>query len=348
MVTKQAGELRRIVLDILGAAGASDINAAEVAEHLVIADMSGVVTHGVTQLSGYVDAIGADQLLPRARPEALKDLDGGALVTGNWTFGQVAAKHGAELGIAKAAASGLALVSLVQSHHIGRLGHYVEMAAAEGLVSLVCAGGFGAIDPQTVPYGGRTRVLHTNPIAMGFPVAGAPPMMFDFATTALSGVKVVNAQQRGETLPPGSIVDAAGNPTTDPQAFFDGGAHVPFGAHKGYALMMAAEFLGRTFSGSDDYAEETRGGDIMRHQGVTMLFAKADLFRDMDAYLSGARGLVDQVHAAEPAPGFSEVLAPGDLEARTRLERERDGIPLHDDVWQDLVDSAASLGLDIA
>ena len=242
----------------------------------------------------------------------------------------------------------MALVSIVQSHHIGRLGHYVEMAAAEGLVSLVCAGGFGAVDPQTVPYGSRTRVLHTNPIAMGFPVAGAPPMMFDFATTALSGVKVVNAQQRGETLPPGSIVDAGGNPTTDPQAFFDGGAHVPFGAHKGYALMMAAEFLGRIFSGSDDYAEEVRGGDIMRHQGVTMLFARADLFRDMDAYLSGARRLVDQVHTAEPAPGFSEVLAPGDLEARTRVQRERDGIPLHDDVWQDLVDSAASLGLDIA
>ncbi len=348
MVTKQAEELRQIVLDILSAAGTTDENASDVAEHLVIADMSGVVTHGVTQLPGYIDAIRADELLPRARPETLKELDGGALVTGNWTFGQVAAKYAAELGIKKAGATGVALVSIVQSHHIGRLGHYVEMAASEGMISLVCAGGFGAIDPQTVPYGGRTRVLHTNPIAMGFPVADAPPMMFDFATTSLSGVKVVNAQLRGETLPPGAIVDAAGNPTTDPQAFFDGGAHLPFGAHKGYALMMAAEFLGRVFSGSDDYAEEARGGDIMRHQGVTMLFAQADLFRDMDRYLGNAAELVGQVHAAEPAPGFTEVLAPGDLEARTRVQREREGIPLHDDVWQSLLDAAASLGVAIA
>ena len=175
MVTKQAGELRRIVLDILGAAGASPENAADVANHLVIADMSGVVTHGVTQLSGYVDAIRADQLLPRARPETLKDLDGGALVTGNWTFGQVAARYGADLGIRKAYTSGLALVSLVQSHHIGRLGHYVEMAASEGLVSLVCAGGFGAVDPQTVPYGSRTRVLHTNPNRHGLSRRGRAP-----------------------------------------------------------------------------------------------------------------------------------------------------------------------------
>ena len=156
---------------------------------------------------------------------------------------------------------------------------------------------------------------------------------------------MVNAQLRGETLPPGAIVDAAGNPTTDPQDFFDGGAHLPFGAHKGYALMMAAEFLGRVFSGSDDYAEEARGGVIMRHQGVTMLFARADLFRDMDAYLGNAAQLVGQVHAAEPAPGFTEVLAPGDLEARTRAQRKRDGIPLHDDVWQSLVDTAASMGV---
>ena len=213
MVTKQAEELRQIVLDILSAAGTTDENASDVAEHLVIADMSGVVTHGVTQLPGYIDAIRADELLPRARPETLRELDAGALVTGNWTFGQVAAKYAAELGIKMAGATGVALVSIVQSHHIGRLGHYVEMAASEGMISLVCAGGFGAIDPQTVPYGGRTRVLHTNPIAMGFPVADAPPMMFDFATTSLSGVKVVNAQLRGETLPPGAIVDAAGNPT---------------------------------------------------------------------------------------------------------------------------------------
>ena len=176
MVTKQAEELRQIVLDILSAAGTTDENASDVAEHLVIADMSGVVTHGVTQLPGYIDAIRADELLPCARPETLRELDAGALITGNWTFGQVAAKYAAELGIKKAGATGVALVSIVQSHHIGRLGHYVEMAASEGMISLVCAGGFGAIDPQTVPYGGRTRVLHTNPIAMGFPVADAPPI----------------------------------------------------------------------------------------------------------------------------------------------------------------------------
>ena len=347
MVIKQAEDLRLLVLDILRAAGASESNAADVAEHLIRSDLSGVATHGVIQLPSYVDAIRAGDLLPAAQPEILKGREGAALITGNWTFGHAAAKFAADTAIAKARDGGLSLVSIVQSHHIGRLGHYAEMAASEGLISLISAGGFGTIEPQTVPYGSRTPLLHTNPIAMGFPLPDADPMMFDFATTTISGVKVVNANRRGEDLPPGAIVDAEGRPTTNAQKFFEGGSHVPFGAHKGYALMMAVELLGRVFSGADDYADENRGGSVMRHQGVTMFMVEAGLFRDMDRYLTGASEMVAKVHAAEPAPGFDEVLSPGDLESRSRIDRKRDGIPLHEDVWQSLVGSAESLGVPV-
>ena len=344
---KQADDLQQIARDVLVAAGASELNAAEVADHLVRADLSGVDTHGTMKVADYVKAIRAEEVLPRERPVIDRDLGAGALVVGNWTFGQVTAKFAMELAIERATENGIAIVGIVQVHHIGRLGHYVEMAAAEGLISMVCAGGFGVVEPSAVPYGGRTPVLHTNPIAMGFPVADAAPMMFDFATTAVSGMKVVNARRRGQQLPPGSIVDADGNPTTDPDAFFAGGGHLPFGAHKGYALMMGLEFLGRIFSGSDDFAEEGRGGVIMGHQGVTMLAIKADLVRDASAYLHGAAQMMADVHAVPPAPGFAEVLAPGDLEARTRAQREREGIPVHDDAWQDLLDAASSVGLTV-
>ncbi len=345
MVIKQADDLHRMVVDLLVAAGASEDNAADVTDHLIRSDLSGVATHGVIQLASYIEAIRAGDLLPKARPEVLRDDDRSALITGNWTFGHATAKFATDVAIGKARAGGLSIVSIVQSHHIGRLGHYVEMAAAEGLISLVFAGGFGALEPQTVPYGSRTPLLHTNPIAMGCPMPNADPMMFDFATTALSGVKVVNANKRGEELPSGAIVDAEGRPTTDAGKFFDGGSHVPFGAHKGYALMMAVEFLGRIFSGADDFADDERGGVVMRHQGVTIIAARADLFRDMDGYLEGAAEMVRQIHGADPAPGFAEVLAPGDMESRSRAEREREGIPLHDDVWQALAETAAALGV---
>lgn len=210
---------------------------------------------------------------------------------------------------------------------------------------MVWAGGYSEEEPATVPYGGRTRVLHTNPMAMGFPAGEEPRMMFDYATTAMSGVKVVNAQRRGERLPPGSIVDKDGNPSTDANDFFSGGGHVPFGGHKGYALMMATEFLGRIFTGADAFADPNHGGPIMRHQGVTMIVFKADLFQPFAAYADRADEMERRVKGVPPAPGFKEVLVPGDPEIRTRAIRERDGIPIADDIWQSITEVAAALDI---
>ena len=345
MIIKTADELYELVKEIFLKAGADERNANGIAEHLVSANLSGVDTHGVFHVPRYVEAITAGQLVPTVWPEIQRETPTTALVTGNWTFSQVAARYAMEVAIEKAGEHNVAVVSLVRAHHIGRLGYYVEMGAAEGMISMLWAGGYSVVNPSTAPYGGRGRLLHTNPFSMGFPAGDERRMMFDFATTNLSGVKIINAQRRGEQLPPGSIIDKDGNPTTNPNDFFDGGAYLPFGGHKGYALMMAVELLGRIFTGADALVEEGRGG-LMAHQGVTMVVFKADLFQPLDEYASRADELIRRTRAIPPAPGFKEVLAPGDPEARTRADRQRNGIPIADDIWEPIVEVAASLGIE--
>ncbi len=340
MVKKTADELQTLVKEILLAAGADERNAEVVAEHLVSANLSGVDTHGLWPLPGYVKDIKSGLIVPTSWPNIMKETTTSALVTGNWTFGQVTAKYGMEVAIEKAREHSVAVVGLLQVNHIGRLGYYVEMAAARGMISMVWAGGYSEESPASFPYGGRARVLHTNPIAMGFPASEGSPVMFDYATTALSGVKVVNAQRRSEQLPPGCIADKQGNLSTDPKDFFEGGGHLPFGGHKGYALMMAAEFLGRIYTGADAFVEEERGGSIFRHQGVSMIVLKADLFQPFGDYTRRAAEMQTRVRSVPPAPGFKEVLAPGDPESRTRAFRHRDGIPIADDIWQSITEVA--------
>jgi LDH2 family malate/lactate/ureidoglycolate dehydrogenase len=347
MVVKSADELHQFTRDILMSAGADERNADTVAEHLVLSHLSGVDTHGVWHVPLYLKGIREGYIVPTACPEILKETPSSALVGGNWTFGHVVAEFAMEVAIQKAQDQGIAVVAHVQTNHIGRVGHYVEMAAAERMISMVWTGGFGVEQPATVPYGGRERVLHTNPVAMGFPAGEESPMMFDYATTALSGVKVVNAYRRKQELPPGCIVDKAGNPTTDPKGFFEGGGHLPFGEHKGYALMMATEFLGRIFSGADIFADPEHGGPVLRHQGVTMIVLRADLFQPWQEYAQRADEMERRVRAIPPAPGFREVLVPGDPEVRTRAIREREGIPVADDIWQQLTDLAKSLGVTV-
>jgi uncharacterized oxidoreductase len=338
VVIVQADELRNLVRDVLKAAGADHRNADRVAEALVSSNLCGVETHGVWHLAGYVNAIKAGDIIPTAWPEIISETPTTALVSGNWAFGHVTAKYAMEVAIEKAQAQNISVVGIVKSGHIGRLGEYVELAASKGLIAMMWGGGQGVEVPAAVPYGGRKRVLHTNPVAMAFPVGAGSPMMFDIATTAVSGVKIVDARDQHKPLPPDCIVDKDGNPTTNAADFFEGGAHVPFGKHKGYAFMMAAEFLGMILTASDRYAERQRGGPIFRHHGTAFIVIKPDIFRPMEEFLAHGEKVCAQIREVPPAPGFKEVLIPGDPEARTRAKRLREGIPIPQGLWQKISD----------
>ena len=345
MATKTPSDLHRFVTWMLLAAGADRRNAGIVAGHMVSAHLSGVDTHGVWHLPHYISAIQAGELVPDAWPSTLQQTPMSARVTGNWTFGQVAAKYAMELVLKLAEDQGMAVVTLVQAHHIGRLGEYAEMAAAKQMIGMVWTSGHAKEDPRTAPYGGRGKILATCPLSIGFPAGEEEPMIVDYATTAASGTKVRMAAARDESVPPNWVIDKDGNPTTNPKDFLAGGAFLPFGGHKGYALMMAVEFLGRVFSGADAFADPDRGGVVYRHAGATMLAMRPDLFQPFEEYADQADDMIRRTRAVQPAPGFREVLVPGDPERKARTERLRDGIPLPEDQWNRLTELAKSLGV---
>jgi len=332
-----AAQLDEMIVTILLRAGASPANANCVASHLVKANLRGVDTHGVWQLPGYVSAIERKELLPQASPHLLRDTPVSALLSGSWGFGQVAALEATQQAIRKAQMSGISIISIVQSHHIGRLGEYAELAAQYGLMSSIWGSGFGEEKPVVVPYGGAKPLFGTNPIAIGMPASDGPPIIVDFATSATSGVKIIEALRKGVAVKPGWIVDKQGNATTDPsQITEEGGGQVAFGGHKGYALMLATEIIGRILSGADNFVEPPKGGYPFSHQGATMIFFRADLFQPLESYYAQTSDLRQRVKATLPATGFKEVSLPGDPEACTRAVREREGIPIPEDLWQTL------------
>ena len=140
-------------------------------------------------------------------------------------------------------------------------------------------------------------------------------------------------------------MDKEGRPTTDPADFFDGGGHTPFGQHKGWAIMLAAEFLSRILLGSDSYADPETSDEVLRHQGGTLLVFRADLFQSYPTFAGRADRMQQRVRAVPPAPGFKEVRVPGDPEVETQARREREGIPIAEDVWDRVVETAESLGI---
>ena len=211
----------------------------------------------------------------------------------------------------------------MRCHHLGRMGDYVERAAAENCVMFVTAAGHPGL---AVAYGGRGRLLGANPIAAGFP-AGDEPFVLDIATTSVAAGKVRVAAARGEQVPPGVLVDAAGKPTTDPAAFAAGGALTPFGGHKGFAFAVLSELLTTALVGSPSdeapLADEAPLGGVFARQATLFVTLRVDLWHSAQDANATAGSRLDWIRASEAADPGHPVQVPGDPERATRTQVRR-------------------------
>lgn len=340
MLTFSAHQLTEISRAIFAAAGTPADIAELVARSLVDANLAGHDSHGVIRVPWYIELIQKGQILPAERPRVVKRGRATALVDSAWGFGQVGARQCAELAVELAREGELGLVTTYRSNHIGRLGEWAEIIASAGMIGLVTtswsAGPFAG-----APYGGAARALSTNPIAWGIPLGeGRPLFVADYATTAVAEGKLRVARAKRAPLPPGLILDPEGRPSTDAEDFYRGGMLLPFGGHKGYALALVVELLSVALSGADATPHVTG-----HKNGATFLAIDPAVFRPRAEFEAAARAILDRMKAVPPAPGFEEVLVPGEPEVRSRAERERDGIPVAEATWEAIQATAHRLGV---
>ena len=332
--------LENITASIFEAAGAPQDLAQQVAEVLVDNHMAGHDSHGILRIPEYLKSIQDGEIVPTARPEVLQETPNSALITGHWALGQATGLFATELATAKAKAHGVAVVSVVQAAHTGRLAAFTDRAAQQDVVMFMA---IGTVDrPMTAPYGGAAAVLGTNPIAFSLPNPAGAPVTLDIATSAIAAGKVKVAKARHESLPPDVILDKHGNPSVNPQDFLDGGFLLPFGAHKGYALAVIAELLSGPLIGAEAYP------GVTARSGIFIFAMDANLFRPKSDYAAALANRLGQIKGVPPAAGFDEVMVPGEPEARTRARRAQEGIPIPDDTWTAVCLAARTLGLELS
>lgn len=344
MPTLTVDQLRPLSESVFVAAGASPANAARVTEAMLSANLAGHDSHGVQHIPGYVNAIKQGIIQAAAEPCIIRETPTTALVSGGWTFGHVGAAYATRLAVAKARSQRIAMVSLIEAHHIGRLGEYGEIAAAENMIVLVMMGS-GHATPIQAPFGGAAPLLGTNPIAIGIPAGERDGMVLDFATTVIAAGKIAVAQAKGQPLPEGILIDKHGRPSTDPNIWHDGGAMLPFGGHKGYALALAIEFLGSILAGGATYARATN--NPFNEAGVLFIGIDPAAFRPAADYAAAADALIARTKAIPPAEGFREVMVPGDPERRSRADRLANGISIPDATWSAITATAIGLGVTV-
>ncbi len=338
----QQSDLRKTARDIFEAAGATAREARIVGDALVESNLEGHDSHGVVRIREYVERMEQKQIHIGAKIRVAHETEAFAVIDGDWGWGQVVGIEAMEVAIQKASRVGVGVVAVRQCNHLGRGGDYPRLAAQRGMAGLLFMNTHGA-GRIVAPWGGRERRLSANPIAMAIPRPSQEPLVMDISTCAIAGGKVVVALHGKKQVPPNCIVDAEGRPTTNPGDFFGPpeGALLPFGGHKGFALGLLSDILAGAFSGAGCC------GPNATRIGNSFLAVVLDIqqFRDRKIFDGDVEQLVEYVKGSPLMPGFSEILVPGEPERRERVRRESDGIPIADETWRQICETAERYGV---
>jgi hydroxycarboxylate dehydrogenase B len=342
MPTFTSSQLKQIACEIFVAAGAENSEARIVADALVRSNEAGHDSHGVLRIPEYTGWMEQKLIVAGARIRIRKETEAFALIDGGWGFGQVVAREAMKVAIDKASRVGVGTVSVSRCCHIGRVGDYPHMAAEAGMAAVMFVNTHGG-GKLVAPWGGRERRLAANPISVAIPRTGSWPLLMDISTSSIAEGKVRGMLNRKMPVPPGHIIDARGEATTRPEDFYGPppGALLPFGGHKGFALGMVTDILAGALSG----AGCSRAGADRVGNSFLAFVIDINSFCDRQAFDAEVEQLIEYVKSSDRVSGFSEILVPGEPEAREQEARAKNGIMIDDETWRQIAEVSRRYGV---
>ena len=340
--TVKAASLIRAIEAVVAAGGSDAREAKIVAENLVTANLTGHDSHGVGMIPRYVESLLEGGLVVNQHPKM--KFDGGAMISldGQQGYGQVIGLEAMEIGIARAREHGMCVMGLSRSHHLCRIGQWAEQAVAAGLISLH----FTNVISRSIvaPYGGADARFGTNPVTIGIPIPDEPPFILDMATSAVAQGKIRVAHNKREQVSPDWLIDDHGNPTPDPKfgVIEPFGALRTFGLHKGYGLAVVCELLGGALTGGGTWHSDDRSKKRVWNGMLTILIDPKRMGTG-DVFGTETTAFLESLRRSPVAPGFDKVRIAGEPERETRAKRERDGISVDENTWNEIVAAGAKL-----
>ena len=349
-------QIRQQLGSVLRAWGMSDAHADTTAEMMLETDLRGVDSHGISMLPTYDREFRSGRLNMRPIFKAVREGPAMALIDADASLGHPVSVHAMNLAVDKCRDTGVAVVSVFNSHHFGAAGCYSRIAADRGVIGMVTASTRGV---TLVPTFAAEPVMGTNPLAFAAPTKRNPPFELDMATTTVAAGKVKVYKLNHRPVPPGWVVDGGGQPVTDAEEAFRqvferpeggitplGGARA-VGGHKGYGLAVMVHILGGALSGASfsPIRNRTQGPSDPHNIGHFFMAIDPRAFRPDGEFEDDLDQVIDVLHNAKPADPAQPVLVAGDPEMATRRERLQHGVPIPDDLMEQLRAVAKSAGV---
>ncbi|WJV60881.1 malate/lactate/ureidoglycolate dehydrogenase [Pectobacteriaceae bacterium CE70] len=342
-----ADQLIQISRELLRKAGCEEDEALCVSDHLVAANLKGHDSHGVGMLPDYVSFIAQGLMHPNTPARLLRDAGAVLQFAGDRGFGQRTGKEAMQAAIERVKTTGVCLMTLSSTCHLGRIGTYGEMAAEAGMIAIHFVN-VNDLPPLVAPFGGSEARFGTNPICIAFPGTHEhPAFILDFATSMVALGKTRVAYLAGKTFDDDVMLDQKGHPTNDPRVMWEGestGALRPIALHKGGGLILAAELLAGILSGGGTVQPNNqRQGAIVNNMTTividpSQLVAMEWLQREYD-------DMLEYVRSSKATDPNTPILIAGEPEIQTRQQRTEVGVTVSDQEWQRIVAAGRQLGM---
>ena len=341
-----AFRLHEVITTCFEAMGWPERDAGIVADHLVLSDQSGHPSHGSGMMETYGKSFQSGAIGPERVAKPKECAPPFLVVNADFALGHVALLDAIATGADIAKSQGVAILNVISAHHIGRVGHYAEVAAEKGLISLFWSNVFGR-PPLVAPFGGTEARLGTNPHCIGVPRLGRPPLILDMATSRIALGKTRVAQAQGRDVPEGCLLDADGIPTTDPNVMFTSpvGCLLSFGDHKGAGIGFMAEILSSALAATDTIATDAASG-LIANNTFCMLIDPKRLGASAEATETVIETYANWITSARPAIPGAPVLLPGAPERQSRARMGAD-VWLSRAGWNSTRRAALSIGVEI-
>ena len=341
----RASDLETFVARALTAAGLPKSDAEQVARLMILADLRGSDGHGIFRLPQYVRRIRAGRVNVRPNIRVVQETDAIAMVDGDNGMGHLVLQFAAQVAIEKAERLGVGWVGVRQSNHAGPAALYAMMPLKRDMIGIYIAVGSANHMP---PWGGVELLLSTNPIAFAIPALEEPPIVLDIATSVTAYGKVKTKAQRGELMPEGWMIDAHGNPLTDPKRAEEGFL-LPIGGYKGYGLALVFGLLAGTLNDAAfgrDVIDFNRDDITPTNTGQVIVALDIARFSPVEAFKRRVDEVIRDFRNSQRMPAVDHIRLPGEQSHAIWLERSAHGIPLPDVLFKNLQQLASELGIE--
>lgn len=335
-------ELENYVKEIFCKAGLSEEDGQIVSRHLVLANLRGVDSHGVTRVSNYIKRLESGVVSLNNSLKIIRESTNSVLIDGANRLGIITATEGIKIAVDKAKSNGIAIVGIKNSNHCGMLADYTSCAAENDCIALATTNA----PPNMAPWGGRERYFGTNPLSYSIPCGEEKNIIFDMATSVVARGKIKLALKNNENIPVGWAITKEGEPTTDAKEAMDG-LVLPVGGPKGYGLALLVDVLSGLLTGAafGPYIGRPENYREMQKLGQFFFVMRSDIFEDLETFKKRMDQMCKEIKNVPLAKGFDRIFLPGEIEYETAEERTRLGIPLSYEVVAELTEIGKRYGI---